>query len=253
MDGNGGTGGGRSEGGGDLRAFVLGAWESPGEWHRAPPGRRWEFRFLPRDRLSGEVEFEIRDDETGAGLRRYRRAGRGKAPVLVRGEPQRRDGSSSADFPEDWEAFVGDVSGVLDEWPDLRLAGGLTAAAALVELLRRYLSTLESDELSFKQRFRVACAGTGTFSFALGVSMALDYSALRQSIIAVFPPDIPLPPLIIFWGILFVSVFPFAFLCSWQSRVNGPLRLYAISYLFPYAVWSISKTMDVSRGSGILP
>ena len=250
-------GGGRSEGGGDMRAFVLHAWESSGKWHPAP-GQRWELRFPSRNRLFGGPEFELRDAESNA-THGYRRARRGAAPERVGEDARGYDDPSTAGFSEDEKSFAHAVAGVLDEWPDSRRADdGL--AAVMAELVRWYLSALESDELSRRQRFKIALFGTSTFSVALMISMALvrTSSELHQDFQKSAYIDLYNTWLSI--ALLFLSVFTFIFaylfavLCSWKSRVNGPLRIYAISFLSYYAIWRISYavwSMVSSEGVGV--
>ena len=240
------TGGGRSESG-DLRALVRSAWELPGAWHRVP-GLRWALRFPPRDRFSGDAEFEIRDGETGAGPHGYRRAGRGAAPTRAREDSQEHGELSFASFPESEAAFARAVAGVLDEWPDSRRAGGLTAAAAA--FARWYLSAFESAQLPRWQRFVVALTGSGTFCLALTIYLLPNYG---EAWLSTAEEDFYFLPLdILFYGAIFFTLL-FAFLCSWNNRMNGPLRLYAISFLFPYAVWGIVKTLGIEIGAGSSP
>ena len=257
MDDN--DGGGRSEGGGDMRAFVLRAWESPGAWHRAP-GRRWALRFPPRNRLFGEAEFEIRGAGSDAAPHRYRRTRRGAAPERVREDARDYDGPSAAGFPEDEASFARAVAGVLDEWPDSRGAGGELAAVA-AELVRRYLSALESDELSRRHRFWIAFAGSSTISLALTAAVSRRYIEVSLpfamgGVSEFYPGGVSFLFLIvlpILFGFALLFALLFAFLCSWKSRVNGPLRIYAISFIFSYTVWSVASSVDVGVGAGSSP
>ena len=245
-----------------MRAFVRSARESPGAWHLAPGGL-WELRFPPSGRLFGEAEFGIRGAGSNAAPHRYRRAGRGAPPEPVREDARDYGGRSAAVWSKDEKAFALDVACVLDEWPDLRGTGG-GLAAMVAELVRWSLSALESDELSRKQRFWIALAGSITFSVALAATALRGYSNLIQrfgeeAVSQVYPSGFGS----LFLGALCVVLlfaFLFAFLCSWKSRVNGPLRIYAISFLFyytvwriSYTVWSIASSVDVGVGAGSSP
>ena len=95
-----------------------------------------------------------------------------------------------------------------------------------------------SVKMRFWQRMLVALAGSTTFTAVWWARVRIERAELF------FDEEI--------FGVGFILAgflipiylsFLYAFLCSWKIHNLGPIRIYALSIIFPYLVWRLLYTM----------
>ena len=218
--------------GDDLRKLVAHAWAAPGMWHGVPD-YPLALRITPRGVSSDGPNFEIRDvksilEAPGYG---YRCARPGEAPERVSQNYTLHDHLLLDDPPKGEKEFARKVSECLDEWPRKRLAKWSDLLSIIVNW---YMLMFGSAKLRFWQRFLVALAGSATFVAAWWPKYRITF--LGEQTVGLYGHHIPLL-------ISMVSIPLFAFLCSWKTRTLGPIRLYTISFLFPFFIWMLVTDM----------
>ena len=223
--------------GDDLRKLVAHAWAAPGMWHGVPD-YPLALRVTPRGMSSDGPDFEIRDvksipEAPGYG---YRCARPGEAPKRVSQNYTLHDHLLLDDPPKCEKEFARKVSECLDEWPRKRLAKWSDLLSIIVNW---YMSMFGSAKLRFWQRFLVALAGSATFVVAWWPKYWITFSGWKENHAWMAGLDIPL----LGRAISIVCIPLFAFLCSWKTRTLGPIRLYTISFLFPFLIWSLVNGM----------
>ena len=237
-----------------LRVLVARAWAAPNMWHGVP-GYPRVLRVMPRGGSFGEPDFEIRDAKLASETRGYRRAPPGDAPARAPQSSVLHEDLSPETFPSDEAAFARAVSGFLDEWPRTPRVKWSGLPSALVDW---YMSMFGSSDLRLWQRILISMAGSVTFFLALGWFLV----TVNPEWFAYLTRDSEDGSLILSsWAVYFILIccaFIFAFLCSWKSRMLGPIRLYAISFLLPYVAWIFVMRIDVTpesdiRGAGATP
>ena len=87
-------------------------------------------------------------------------------------------------------------------------------------IVNSYMSMYGPAELRFWQRMLVALAGSITFFYAWWPHFEKNWPQQYQH-----------------FAILIVGSFLYAFLCSWKTHTLGPIRIYILSFLFPFFIW----------------
>lgn len=226
-----------------LRVLVARAWAAPNMWHGVP-GYPRVLRVMPRGGSFGGPDFEIRDAKLAPETRGYRRVPPGDAPARAPQSSVLHEDLSPETFPSDEAAFARAVSGFLDEWPRTPRVRWSGLPSALADW---YMSMFGSSELRLWQRILVSMAGSATFFLSL-MWFLVTASPEWYEYLARSPEGGPL--ILSSWAIHFILIcliFVFAFLCSWKTRIRGPIRLYLVSFLLPYIVWALVMRIDVRR------
>ena len=226
--------------GDNLRKLVAHAWAAPGMWHGVPD-YPLALRITPRGVSSDGPDYEIRDvksilEAPGYG---YRCARPGEAPERVSQNYTLHDHLLLDDPPKCEKEFARKVSECLEEWPRKRLAKWSDLLSIIVNW---YMSMFGSAKLRFGQRFLVALAGSATFIVvAWFPKLLLQHSVWERMEEYAWMEEYDIRPLSYLASIVCIPLF--AFLCSWKTRTLGPIRLYAISFLFPLLIWTLMMDM----------
>lgn len=116
--------------------------------------------------------------------------------------------------------------------------------------------TRGSSELYFWQRILVTLAGSATFFAALLAHFAVTNPDWYVNIRRI--PDFVLLGEFGVTVVVFIYGAFFALLCAWRTRRFGPMRLYALSFFFPYLFWVSIMRLEVdpelgAQGAGADP
>lgn len=223
--------------GDDLRKLVAHAWAAPGMWHGIPD-YPLALRVTPRGMSSDGPDFEIRDVKSMPEDHGYRYTQPGK-PERASPHYALHDHLSLDNLPKDEEEFARKVSECLDGWPRKHPAKWSNLQSIIASW---YMSMFGPAELRFGQRFLVALAGSATFVAAwwpnflvIRLQWANQYKCLEDQYKCLEESPLPI------WSYLLPIICPllFADLCSWKNHTLGPIRLYAISFLFPFLIWAL--------------
>ena len=117
-------------------------------------------------------------------------------------------------------------------------------------LYRLYISTFGSSELPWWRRISIALAGSMTFFAALLAHFAVTlpdwYDKILKDRYFVLLDEYGVEAVVLGYGAFF------ALLCAWKTSKIGPLRLYALSFFFPYLFWVSIMRMVVDPEFGAL-
>lgn len=253
----------------DLCILVARAHAAPNTWHGVPE-YPLELRVTPCGGSLGGSDFEIRcakrDAKSVSCVRGYRCASPAAAPKRISHSHMRvlHENLSLAEFPHDEEAFADAISKSLGARRRERThVGGRTGSMTWSGLLYRlYISTFGSSELPWWQRISIALAGSMTFFAALLAHFAVTlpewykqiqiWDELEDTSDSFLLNDGGVTTVVLGYGAFF------ALLCAWKIGKIGPLRLYALSFFFPYLFWISIMRMGVdpelgAQGAGADP
>ena len=240
--------------GDDLRKLVAHAWAAPSMWHGVPDCPL-ALMITPRGMSSDGPDFEVRDVKSILEAPGYRCARPGK-PKRASPRYALHDHLLLDDPPKDEEEFARKVSECLDGWPSKHPAklGDLPSIIEWSDLpsliVDWYMSMFGSAKLRFWQRFLVALAGSATFIVvAWFPKLLLQHSVWEGMEEYAWMEKYYIRPLSYLVSIACIPLF--AFLCSWKTFAIGPIRLYAISFLFSLLIWTlVTDTWGLSASPG---
>lgn len=233
----------------DLCILVARAHAAPNTWHGVP-GYPQELRVTPCGGSLGGPDFEIRDAKSVSCARGYRRDPSDDSPKRVSHMRVLHENLSPTEFPPDEAAFADAISKCLGaRRREKTRSGGRTGSMTWSELsYNLYVSTFGSSELPWLQRISVALAGSVTFFAALLAHFAVTrprwYDGILEGHLDLLLKDSGVTVVVLSYGVFF------ALLCAWKIKNIGPLRLYALSFFFPYLFWVSIMRIEVDPELG---
>ena len=257
-----------STGGSHLPKLVARAWAAPDMWHSVK-GYPLALRVTPYSESSGGSDFEIVNVES-IPERGYCPASPNDPPFSSFPPPHKEHKDLSLEIPYNKKIFARQISRHLYEQRAhrIKLSDLLPVdpkwsnwPSAIMNLVKRwYMFVLNPVKLPWWQRGVVSLLGSVTFFYALSSSLLVVKPKWLEEYKRVTNPPAPQgnggnagSGQYFAWGlpepqdIVLFSALLFAFLCAWKIRVIGPVQLYVVSFLVPYAIWTLIMGIDIGE------